>query len=91
MNVDDQRMRDLEEKVTKLLAHMETLMRRFGQHEENQEKFRDQVQADLHGTDGGVGLKTRVDRLEQSSARATRFLWLVASVAVAGAAKWIMG
>lgn len=91
MNVDDQRMRDLEEKVTRLLTMTETLVKRFGRHEKSQEKFRDQVQADLHGTDGGIGVKTRVDRLEQSQARLGKFLWLVCAVAIAGTASAFMG
>ena len=78
------RLRAVESKLDRLLVVVEELAKRFDDHAEEQQRFREKTNAVLYGDGNGKrGVMVRLDRVEQGQARASRLMWLVMGGAMA--------
>ena len=78
MTEQESRLRAVESKLDRLLVVVGELAKRFDDHAEDQQRFREKTNAVLYGDGNGKrGVMVRLDRVEQGQARAARLMWLV--------------
>ncbi len=88
MAENEPRMREVERKLDLLIQSVDGLGKRFDGQDEEQRNFR----AVIHGDGNGKrGILVRIDRLEQTSVRMSKLMWLLCGTAATAAGFQILG